>query len=883
MTTVLLTTPVGPYDTHYYNQSLTDGMDQRFSRGCGIFTLRGHIHINFAHVLAQNIQAPTVFLEYPSWDDFEAELAKNPAYVGINGFHNQRDIVIEMCKRARELASDSTILIGGWAGIGVKNIYSEEEWKVFADDICEGDGVVFMREKLGEDTQAPVDVSHLPKCSAAIPWIEPHPRGDMGSIVASLGCPHGCDFCGTTHMYSRRRLRLLKADKVFAEMKRYFRDNEKLVSVNLIEEDSFADPKFIRRLSELVQTDVEFGLERLNFFCLSSNVSLSKFDFDDILKTGVSSIFIGVESKFAPEEGYKKRDGRPIEETFRELHRRGISTLGAWMFGFDFQNRENVQEDLNAFIALEPTFQQLTRLCPFPGTTLWRQVVKEGRIDPSEVLAESISFFGGGGMVPKNFYDHEIMQIIEGGYTKLYEIWGACLFRQWKVVLNGFEYCSNHDDPIIRRRAKFHRRMCRELYPLTLAMEVHAPNGTVRKRVRDQRSRYFRLFGEPSSAQKLMEKFVLRKAHKAVRRAATLPINFRPKEEPYKRYEYARTAAPGQCPYTVTHPTRELSYQLHDLRRRARDVVFGWPGGFAHLPPVDRQRRQRSTLPRSAHRVAMNADKQLIITRFGEIAFTESGSAGSPPVLLVHGIPTSSYLWRRVTPHLAAEFHCLAPDLLGLGDTRVRPDADVFHMNAQAEMLVEFMAALGHERFALVCHDQGGAAAQIIAARHPEKITCFVLTNCVCYDNWPVPVIRRLQRMARRHPVLSELMSVSGLSQWIETSSGLSSFRRGVFDPKSLTDEAIREYLRPMRESRVGRERFRSFLLAGDPSYTMAAVEGLRRFEAPTLMVWAKNDLFLPPHWGERLAADIPGCDRLKLIDHCGHFWQEERQMSLPP
>ncbi len=581
MSSVLLTTPVGPYDTHYYNQSLTDVMDQRFSRGCGIFTMRGHIHINFAHVLAQNIQAPTVFLEYPSWEDFERELATKPTVIGINGFHNQRDVCIEMCKRARSLCPDSTILLGGWAGIGVANTMAEAEWKEFCDDICEGEGVRFLREKLGEDVEAPIDVTHLPKCSAAIPWLEPHPEGDMGTIVASLGCPHGCDFCGTTHMYNRRRVRLLKADKVFCEMKRYFREHETLVSCNLIEEDSFADPAFIRRLQHLVETDEEFGIERLNFFCLSSNSSLSKFDFDDVLKTGVSSIFIGVESKFAPGEGYKKRDGRSIEETFRELHRRGISTIGAWILGFDFQNRDNVQEDLHGFISLEPTFQQLTRLCPFPGTTMWKRVVEEGRIDPSKVPTESISFFGGGGMVPDNFYDHEIMEIIENGYTKLYETWGACLFRQWKVGLNGWEYCSTHADPIIRRRAEFHRRMVKEIYPLTLAMEFHAPNGTVRKRVRDQRTRYFRHFGEPSTAQKLMERFVLRKAHAAAKRELSNPANFKPKQEPFKRYEYSRVPVPpGAQPYTVTHPNRELSYQIHDWRRRTRQTILG---GIAQL------------------------------------------------------------------------------------------------------------------------------------------------------------------------------------------------------------------------------------------------------------------------------------------------------------
>ncbi len=575
MKKVLLSTPVGPYDTQSYNQSLTDVMDQRFSRGCGVFTMRGHIHINFAHVLAQNIKAPTVFLEYPNWEDYDKELAKGYDIIGINGFHNQRDTVIQMCNRARLKAPFSRIILGGWSGVAINSIYPRWEWEKFADEICVGEGISFLRQELGEDPDAPLSVTHLPRCSAMIPWIEPHPVGDMGTVVASLGCPNGCDFCGTTHMFNRRRIRLLDAKQTFEEMKRYYREYPRFLGVNLIEEDSFADGHFMRELGELIQNDTEFGLERMSFFCLASNQSLSQWDFDDLLKTGVYTIFIGVESKFAPDAGYKKRTGRTIEETFRELHRRGIATIGAWILGFDFQNRDNVTEDLEHFISLEPTMQQLTRLCPFPGTPLWKQVSDIGRIDPKQVPVDSISFFGGGGMVPKGFYDHEIMNIIESGYVKLYETWGACLFRQFKVFLNGFEYCSQHTDPLIQRRAVYHRDMATELFPLIYAMEVYAPNTTVRKRVRDELARYQALLGEPSKAQRIMENYVLKQARKAILREIEEPINLYPKEEPFKRYEYHRKNKPGECPYTVTHPRRELSYKWYDLKRRARVRILG--------------------------------------------------------------------------------------------------------------------------------------------------------------------------------------------------------------------------------------------------------------------------------------------------------------------
>ncbi len=63
---VLLSTALGPYEAYYYDTSLTDVWNQRFSRGCDVFTVNGHIHTHFAHVLAQNISAKCVFLEYPT-------------------------------------------------------------------------------------------------------------------------------------------------------------------------------------------------------------------------------------------------------------------------------------------------------------------------------------------------------------------------------------------------------------------------------------------------------------------------------------------------------------------------------------------------------------------------------------------------------------------------------------------------------------------------------------------------------------------------------------------------------------------------------------------------------------------------------------------------
>ena len=268
--------------------------------------------------------------------------------------------------------------------------------------------------------------------------------------------------------------------------------------------------------------------------------------------------------------------------------------------------------------------------------------------------------------------------------------------------------------------------------------------------------------------------------------------------------------------------------------------------------------------------------KKTLSCSFGHIAYLEAGPEAAPPVLFIHGIPTSGYLWRDVLRLLQDDFHCYAPDLMGLGDTEVDPETGRFHMEAQAEMLEAFMSGLGHETFAVVCHDQGGAAAQLLAARRPQLLTCLVLTNCVCYDNWPVPAIARLQTLMRL-PLLPGALVRLGLFKLLETRTPLSAFRRGVHDPRSMPDTSILEYLRPLHEGRQQRERFRKFLLAGNPCYTLAAVEGLRAFSKPTLVLWGADDRYISPSWGRKLHQDIPGAERFELIPCCGHFWQEER------
>jgi pimeloyl-ACP methyl ester carboxylesterase len=276
----------------------------------------------------------------------------------------------------------------------------------------------------------------------------------------------------------------------------------------------------------------------------------------------------------------------------------------------------------------------------------------------------------------------------------------------------------------------------------------------------------------------------------------------------------------------------------------------------------------------------MQLQKKYLSISKGKIAYLEVGKTTKPPVLFVHGIPTSSFLWRHVLEYLQNDFHCYAPDLMGLGDTKVDSNSVHFHMEAQAEMLLEFMKVLGHEHFGAVCHDQGGAAVQIIAAHHPEKLECLIITDSVCYDNWPTPTIKKLQKLAKI-PLIMNILTKVGFFEWRETQTKYSSFRQTAYNPEKISNEAIREYLRPGRVDKEAFKSFINFLLAGDSSYTMQTVPGLKRFDKPTMIVWAADDSELSISWGKKLYDDIPGACRFEVVSFCGHFWQEENPLEF--
>ena len=554
---VLFTSSVYPFPTLPNDTSLTDATGARFTRADGIFSVISHSHSFASHILAQNISAPSVVLEYPRWDDFTAEIRKGYSVVGISALPVHLDGVLRMCRHIRENSPQTTILLGGYAGMALAATLDEKDWKQYVDGICHGEGVRFMRRHFGEPEDRPIQQKLMPKGGGSPPFITRFPKGAIGFLVSGLGCPGMCDFCSNTALYDHERITMLAPEDLVDHMYLYHKTFPNLSNIFVVDEDHFRWPDYLIQIKEPWESHPDM-IEALDWFAFGSldyiGAFVDRFGWDALAEMGIGVMFIGVESKFGELLRYKKRSTVDPKWVFKNLHRMGIRTVGSWVCGWDFHSHANVMEDLNYFVALYPTYQQLTRLSPFPGTPLYDRLKKEGRLH--DVPWENMHFWS---ETQQNLglEDHETLNIVEYGYDLLYRTWGPSMLRRLDVELNGYIYARQSSNAVLREhKTKFYKKQCGMVWTLLAAMEKYSPNGIVRRQARMIDKKYRSVIGEPTAVMRLMSDLVLGLAGKEYAKTVFNPSFYRAKEEPFKRYVYDKTGnGESPIPYRTEWPT----------------------------------------------------------------------------------------------------------------------------------------------------------------------------------------------------------------------------------------------------------------------------------------------------------------------------------------
>jgi haloalkane dehalogenase len=241
-----------------------------------------------------------------------------------------------------------------------------------------------------------------------------------------------------------------------------------------------------------------------------------------------------------------------------------------------------------------------------------------------------------------------------------------------------------------------------------------------------------------------------------------------------------------------------------------------------------------------------------------------AGNEQHPGLLLLHGYPTSSQLWRRIIPGLADRFRVIAPDLPGHG--RSDKPMDVAY---DSELFTGFLCGLADtlslRRFSLVGHDLGGMAALCFAARFPERLQRLVIMDTAPYADWSLPV--RVVIWLARNRLTGRLLLTRPLFRGF--------MRLGVAQPRVITSELAEQFRHPRVADEAGRRAF-SLTVAAPPEQVTVPRHDLARISMPTLVLWAARDRLFGKRIARRLCGDLPQAT-MTVVPDCGHFLQEEQ------
>ena len=246
------------------------------------------------------------------------------------------------------------------------------------------------------------------------------------------------------------------------------------------------------------------------------------------------------------------------------------------------------------------------------------------------------------------------------------------------------------------------------------------------------------------------------------------------------------------------------------------------------------------------------------------LAYRELGSG--PPVLLLHGWPTSSYLWRDVMPPIAKRNRVIALDLPGFGASDKPPDG-AYDFDFFESAIDGFLAELGVEETGLAVHDLGGPVGLHWAIGRRSRVTRLALLNTLVYPEFSEAVMMFI-RACTEPDLRDQLTSPQGLE---------AAMRLGVADESLLSDESIAAVQEPF-----AREQDRVTLakagIAIPPEGFAEIAAALPSLEMPVRVVYGERDRILPDiaQTAARLARDLPQAEVTALPD-CGHFLQEER------
>jgi pimeloyl-ACP methyl ester carboxylesterase len=267
------------------------------------------------------------------------------------------------------------------------------------------------------------------------------------------------------------------------------------------------------------------------------------------------------------------------------------------------------------------------------------------------------------------------------------------------------------------------------------------------------------------------------------------------------------------------------------------------------------------------------ADRRFVATRFGRIAHVDRGRGDA--ALFLHGLPLNGFQWRDSIVALSADRRCLAPDFLGLGYTEVAAGQSVGPLDQMA-MLLAFLDAKGVGKVDVIASDSGGAVAQHLVTRHPERVRSLLLANCDCEIDYPLAALLVPFELSRAGKFADEVVRA-----WQADKTLARSDEKGLgacyADAARVPDEAFDEYLLPLLASAQKKAKLHEYILALEANPLAGIEPALAKCRVPTRIVWGAADRVFSTKSPEYLAKAFGNSKGLRMLEGSKLFWPEER------
>ncbi len=474
---ILLCGVFGPYgvdDEYGRKENRMELYHNQVTRAQGPASLRFH-HRSFGlYFIAENIDADTTILDFPSRRRFIREIRKDYDVVGISFITPNFVKAREMARLVRLHAPGSFIVLGGH-GAAIEGV----EDLIDCDYVARGEGIRWMREFLGQDPDAPIVHPVLPSSELESIFGVPVPGTTPSLLVPGLGCVNGCNFCCTTHFFGKAYVPFLRTGRELFDQCCRLAETRGTPVFYVMDENFLKDRA---RAMDLLN-EMEKHRRWFNFYISSSAEAIMAFGIDNMVRLGVQMVWIGFESRHG--STYAKNSGIDSARLVRDLRDHGICVLGSAMLCMDHHTPENISADIDYVIGLKTDLVQFMLYTGMPVTRLYEDHKRLGLLKNDVPFEE----WHGQNLLNWNhpaFPNGEAKRWLDHAFQRDFEVNSSSICRMVETAIRGYRTLSavKSRDACLDARRHQMRRRARFYSHLLPIIERNAVNGEERSRAR---------------------------------------------------------------------------------------------------------------------------------------------------------------------------------------------------------------------------------------------------------------------------------------------------------------------------------------------------------------------------------------------------------------